>query len=121
MAVILSVEDNPINQLMLTERLSMYDHTILQAFDGEEAIEKLNQHNNIELILLDIGLPKSDGLTVAKQIKSNLATAQIPIFFLTAHATQEYKDKAHQLGGAEFFTKPIDFKLLIKTIDQLFS
>lgn len=119
MTVILSVEDSRINQMMLTERLQMRGYDVLQAFDGEEALEVIKSDNTIKLVLLDIGLPKKDGLEVAKEIVESGEFNDLPVIFLTAHATLEYRDKAAKLGINDFFTKPIDFKALFARIKEI--
>jgi len=119
MAVILSVEDSRINQMMLTERLQMRGYEVIQAFDGEEALEAIKSDKTINLVLLDIGLPKKDGLEVAKEVVESGKFNGLPIMFLTAHATVEYRDKAAQLGISDFFTKPIDFKALFLRIEKI--
>lgn len=120
MAIIVSVEDNPVNQLLVVQRMKMLGHDVIEAETGEAALSIIQNTPDIALILLDIGLPKMDGIELAQQLKNNKSTQQIPIIFLTAHATVDYKDKAAQLGILDFYTKPLDFKALsIRIIEIL--
>lgn len=121
MACILSVEDNKVNQLLITERMKMLGHEVLQASDGEQALTLIEQHPEIDLLLLDIGLPKKDGIQVAKWIRNTNDIKNMPIFFLTAHATVEYQQKAKEIGVEYFFTKPINFKELIIQIEKVLT
>lgn len=121
MALILSVEDNQVNQLLITERMKMLGHDVIEASDGEEALLKIQQHPEIDLILLDIGLPKKDGIQVAHWVRNNPQTQNKPIIFLTAHATIDYQKKAEDIGVQYFFTKPINFKELIIQIEKILA
>ncbi len=121
MAIILSVEDNPINQMLVCQRMKLAGHQVIEANDGESALTLLEQQVEIDLILLDIGLPKMDGITLAQIVKSKPEYQQTPIVFLTAHATIDYKAKAEALNIEGFFTKPIDFKKLTEFINKLLA
>lgn len=118
MAVILSVEDNEINQFVLTERLTLEGYDVLQAFDEKEATMQLESEQPISLILLDIGLPNKDGISIAAELRASQKYHAIPIFFLTAHATEDYRQKATALGINDFFTKPIDFDALLERVND---
>jgi DNA-binding response OmpR family regulator len=116
---VLSVEDSRINQTIITERLKMRGYEVIQAFDGNEAIAILNNEVGIELALLDIGLPYKSGIELAQFMKSSEQLNSIPIIFLTAHATKEYRDEASKVGVDDFFSKPIDFKALFNRIQAI--
>jgi DNA-binding response OmpR family regulator len=116
---ILSVEDSRINQTIITERLKMRGYEVVQAFDGNEAIALLNNEIGIDLALLDIGLPYKDGIEIGRYMKSSEQLNSIPIIFLSAHATKEYRDEARKVGADDFFSKPIDFKALFKRIREI--
>jgi len=98
--ILILEDDFGINQL-LTSELKSHGFNIIQSFDGEEAINKFNPH--IDLAILDIMVPKIDGVEVMKHIRKN---SNIPILFLTAK--DEEIDKIHTLGlGADdYITKP---------------
>lgn len=116
MKTILLVEDNEMNRDMLSRRLQRRGYEVLTAVDGEEAIE-MNNRQGPDIILLDIEIPKKDGLTVAQEIKAIYPNQ--PIIALTAHALAGDREKALAAGCDEYTTKPIDFQLLISLIDKL--
>lgn len=111
MARILLVEDNEMNADMLSRRLERRGHEVQVAEDGERGVE-LARSNKPDLIVMDVSLPKMDGWTATKLLKGDAETAAIPIVILTAHAMTTDREKAKQVGGDDFDTKPVDFKRL---------
>jgi len=101
------VDDNLINRKLLAEILKKDGYELLEAEDGEEAIE-LAFKEMPDLILLDIMMPKKDGYEVCAELKGNDRTANIPIIFLSAKTLTEDKIKGLDLGGADYVTKPFD-------------
>ncbi|MBN2895392.1 MAG: response regulator [Campylobacterales bacterium] len=107
--LILLVDDEPINLKTVGEILRQF-YRIMIATGGEEALNALEKRVP-ELILLDIVMPKMDGLTLAKQLKSNPQTAHIPIIFLTSNNDKPSIVKAKSLG-IDYLLKPVEpFKL----------
>lgn len=118
MKKILIVEDNEINQDVLSRRLERKGFQVLIASDGEEGLECIKSQRP-DLVLLDMSLPKIDGWTVAKMSKQDESIKDIPIIALTAHAMEGNKEKALAAGCDEFETKPIQFKQLLEKIEKL--
>ena len=87
-------------------------------FPREEAI-KIAETENPALILMDISLPGMDGLTATKVLKSNPATAHIPIVALTAHAMKNIEARAMEAGCEAFVLKPIDTGLFYKVLSGI--
>jgi len=115
---ILLVEDNALNQDMLSRRLIKRGFTVVIASNGKEGIDKaISEKPN--LILMDLSLPIINGWDATKEIKSNNKTAQIPIIASTAHAMAEDKQNALEAGCDEYDTKPINFDDLLKKINRL--
>jgi len=83
MKKILIVEDNPMNMELILDLLEFYGHNITKAEDGVKALERLAE-TKFDIILLDMQLPKMDGLEVLDRIKKNPATADIPVIAVTA-------------------------------------
>ena len=102
--VILVVDDDITLMEMYVERLKMDGAIILQAKDGEEALARVAE-GKPDCILLDIMMPKIDGLTVLKKLKADSATAKIPVIVLTALADDQKKKEATDLGAADYFVK----------------
>ena len=77
------------------------------------------QRDAPNLILLDLGLPQTDGWECARRLKADAATGRIPIIALSAHAMLGDRQLALQAGCNEFGTKPIDFEGLLRKMEQL--
>jgi CheY-like chemotaxis protein len=86
--------------------------------DAETGIQMSRRHKP-DLILMDIHLPKMDGLSATRIIKSDENLKQIPIVALTALAMTDDREKALEAGCDDYVTKPFRLKNLLKTIDQL--
>lgn len=120
MAQILLVEDNDANREMLSRRLKRRGFTIIEAVDGQRAIETA-QSARPDLILMDMSLPVIDGWEATKRIKGDPALKHIPIVGLTAHAMVGDRELALQAGCNEYATKPVDFERLVETINRLLT
>ena len=119
MTKILYVEDNEDNVYMLSRRLKRKGFEIVIAVDGEQGVEMASSEKP-DLILMDLSLPKMDGWTATKQIKSNNDLKSIPIIALSAHAMEEHKQRALDSGCNDYDTKPVDInRLLSKISNQL--
>ena len=119
---ILVVDDDIRNIFILSELLSSHGAEIVIAYNGQEAIAKLEENNNnIDVILMDIMMPVMDGYEATQIIKENEKTKHIPIIALTAKAMQEDKEKALNAGCNDYITKPIDSNLLISILNAYLS
>ena len=116
MTKILYVEDNEDNVYMLSRRLKRKGFEIVVATDGEMGVEMASSEKP-DLILMDLSLPKMDGWTATKTIKSKNELNKIPIIALSAHAMEEHKDSAIAAGCDDYDTKPVDFKRLLSKIE----
>jgi CheY-like chemotaxis protein len=114
---ILIVEDNPMNLELATDLLEAAGYFVIQAGTAEEGI-KLARADFPDLILMDIGLPGMDGLEATGVLKQDLATKDIPVIALTAHAMQGDEEKALAAGCAGYITKPVDTRAFSKTVSQ---
>ncbi len=120
MKKVLVVDDNPVSRELIREVLESPQHRILEAEDGEEALEKLLKEEP-ELVLLDIQLPVLDGYEVLRRIRGNSRFARLPVIALTAFAMREDREKALALGFDDYVTKPIDAAALRLRIRSLLS
>jgi len=106
-ATILVVDDDPVIQKLLHVNFQMEGYDVVMAGDGQEAVDKARSARP-DLIVLDVMMPKLDGLQVASILKSDEATASIPIIMLSAKA-QDFDVKAGMAAGADdYITKPFD-------------
>jgi CheY-like chemotaxis protein len=125
---ILLVEDNPSDQELTLFALGAEELAgrVVTAQDGAEALDILFQRGAHEatpikpnLVLLDLKLPKVDGLEVLREIKSNPRTRSIPVVVLTS--SQEERDvvQSYDLGANSYVCKPVDFSQFTTTMRQL--
>jgi two-component system cell cycle response regulator DivK len=115
---IIIVEDNEINMDLIQAMLEPFNFNIIAAYDGFEAVEKINSNSDAFLILLDIGLPGIDGMEVFKRLKQYEKTANIPVIAVTAHAMKGNKEHLLSLGFNDFIEKPVDRKILFEKIEH---
>jgi two-component system, cell cycle response regulator DivK len=112
---ILVIEDNEINMKLVTAILSREGYRVI----GTESAEKgllLTRSEKPHIVLMDIKLPGMDGLEATRLIKSDPATAGIPVVALTAHAMESDAARARNAGCAAVITKPIELKTFIETV-----
>jgi diguanylate cyclase (GGDEF)-like protein len=112
---ILVVEDDPASAELLTIHLTQAGYKVAHAFDGEDAVRKATAIRPFA-ILLDIMLPKKDGWEVLQSLKSNEATANIPVLI---HSIIDNKDLAFALGATDYLLKPLDRDSLIEKLHGL--
>ena len=114
---ILVIEDNEINQVVISLRLRKLGFRVEVAKDGEIGLQMIAQIKP-DLVLLDINLPKMNGWEVAESVRSNVALNKIPIIALTALTSQQDREKAIKSGCNDFEVKPINYDSLKKKIDH---
>ncbi|MFQ6040015.1 MAG: response regulator [Candidatus Poribacteria bacterium] len=112
---ILIVEDNDRNRRLIRIVLKAKGYEVIEATTAEEAIIQVN-NEPIALILMDIQLPKMDGLELTQKIKESPDTKDIPIIALTAYAMKGDKEKFLNSGCDAYIGKPINTKELPKII-----
>lgn len=104
--IVLIVDDVPENLSLLHDALDEAGHTVLVATNGEAALQRARQ-SLPDVILLDAVMPGMDGFEVARRLKADFATQQIPIVFMTGLTETEHVVAAFTAGGADYVTKPI--------------
>ncbi len=112
MKTILIVEDTELNIDLLTQLLED-DYNLIVARDGAQGVS-MAQHDNPDLILMDMSLPVMDGYEATRAIRQTLSST--PIIGLSAHAMQGDAEKAREAGCSDYLTKPVDEDLLIKKL-----
>lgn len=128
---ILLVEDNPVDEeltIMAFEKNNI-TNTVVVARDGAEALDYLFGTGTYEgrdvvgdkpqLVLLDLKLPKIDGLDVLRRMRENELTRYIPVVVLTSSKEQEDLVEAYQMGTNAYVRKPVDFNEFSEAVHQL--
>ena len=115
---ILIVDDNETNRDILVTRLGVHGYELLQAGDGEEALVSAKQHLP-DLILLDVMMPKLDGIEVTKRIKADKAMPFMPIILVTAKADSKDIVAGLEAGADEYLTKPVDQMSLVARVKSV--
>jgi CheY-like chemotaxis protein len=105
MLTVLLVEDHPLNRKLFRDILEM-QFEVVEASTAEAAREWLRE-GRPDLILMDMGLPGMDGLTLTRLLKEDPETADVPIVGLSAHALPRDVEAARQAGCIDYITKPI--------------
>ena len=105
--VILVVDDQPLNIELLEAHLAPQGYVILKVEDGEAALKTIGE-NTVDLVLLDVMMPKIDGFEVCRRIKADERLRTIPVVMITALAAKEDRIKGIEAGAEDFISKPID-------------
>jgi CheY-like chemotaxis protein len=114
---VLLVEDETVNRELFRRRLERKGFVVLQAENGLSAVT-LTRTEKPDLVVMDIGLPDIDGWEATRRLKADPTTAPIPVIVLSAHASTEARDKAFEAGCEEFESKPVNWDVLFKKIDE---
>ncbi len=110
---VLYIEDNPDNMMLVKRALESRGYTLLEASNGLDGVSAA-EHNDVDLILLDINLPDIDGYEVARRVRasSKHALAYVPIIAITANALKGDAEKALSAGCDVYMSKPINIREL---------
>ncbi|MEM4253194.1 MAG: response regulator [Candidatus Nitrosotenuis sp.] len=119
MARVMIADDSDAIRLVFQDILSIGGHEIVaEAVNGEDAIEKFSK-TNPDVLLLDLAMPKKDGLTVVKEIMATHPNAKI--ILITASDNQSVINQCLQSGATAFISKPFDFDQVLKLISDVVS
>lgn len=118
---VLIVEDNAVNRLVITGLLRKLGISSLVAHDGAEALAILQDHPEVELVLMDCEMPVMDGFEATRKIRireRDQYLAHLPIIALTAHALPEHRQKCIDCGMDDYLTKPISIEALVTILQR---
>lgn len=114
---ILVVDDESRMRKLIKDFLMQKGYNILEAEDGEDALKVFDENQNqINLILLDVMMPKLDGWSVLRQIRQN---SQVPIIMLTARGEEQDELFGFELGVDEYISKPFSPKILVARVEAI--
>jgi two-component system response regulator len=128
--IILLVEDNPDDEALTIRALKKNNisNQVIVARDGPEALDFLfgaGKHSGRDInlmpqvVLLDLKLPKIDGLEVLRQLRANESTKLLPVVILTSSDEEQDRLKGYGLGANSYVRKPVDFNQFIEAVRQL--
>ena len=118
LATIMVVEDFEDNRFMMRRLLEMSGYHVLEAVNGEEAVE-IAKRECPSLILMDLSLPLLDGLAATRRIRQEASLREVPIVAVSAHDTADFHADALAAGCNDYVTKPIDFDQLEALLGKL--
>ena len=115
---ILIVDDNPTNLDIFETRLATHGYDVITARDGEEGLAVAKERQP-DLILLDIMMPKMDGIEVCRRLKDDPSLPFMPIILVTAKAEAKDVVAGLEAGGDEYLTKPVDHSALVARVKSM--
>lgn len=111
---ILITDDDVRNIFSLTKALEKYKVEVVVAMDGKHALQQINEHKDIDVILMDMMMPEMDGYETIREIRKMPAFTRLPIIAITAKSMIGDREKCIVAGASDYISKPVD-------IDQLLS
>ncbi|MBT9315862.1 response regulator [Leptothoe spongobia] len=114
---ILVVDDNEDNRDMLSRRLNRRGYQSVVVDSGEAALDYIQAHQDVALVLLDIMMPGIDGIETLKRIRQTYSRNQLPVLMVTAKAQSDDMVRAFELGANDYITKPIDFAVTLARVE----
>jgi DNA-binding response OmpR family regulator len=115
---ILLIDDSSVNNLLLQNVLEDEKFIVLVAFNGKEGLDIIKREKP-DLILLDIMMPRMDGIEVLQKIISDESTSKIPVIMLTAKTDKADRQISLEMGAADFITKPVNIDELLSKINAI--
>ena len=117
MKTILLVDDENIHHI-LAKRIVRDSYELISAYSGEEALKKLGE-GGIDLVLMDILMPKTDGFETFRRIREEDIAPGVPVIFLTAKEEEDMKARCLEAGATAYVTKPFSPNALLGTIREV--
>lgn len=115
---ILAVDDSPSMRALVATTLAEAGYKVLQAVDGVQALE-LAKTETVRLVVADVNMPRMDGLTLLKGLRSLAAYKFVPILILTTEISADKKAEAKSAGATGWLVKPFDPQTLVQTIRRV--
>ncbi|UCF93841.1 MAG: response regulator [Desulfobacterales bacterium] len=112
---LLLVDDEKQFVEVMTQRLTKRNYSVVPAFSGEEALERLEEDSPIEVVVLDVKMPGRDGIATLKAIKKRHPLVEV--ILLTGHSTVKSAVAGIKLGAFDYLMKPCDIDLLLSKLE----
>lgn len=113
---VLIVDDDMRNVFALSSALEEKGMQIVTARNGSDGLDKMNKESHVDLVIMDIMMPKMDGYEAIREIRKNPLFSKIPIIALTAKAMKDDREKCIAAGANDYLTKPVDISKLLSLL-----
>jgi two-component system, chemotaxis family, chemotaxis protein CheY len=116
---ILTIDDASSIRKMIEIALKSKGYTVSAAADGQEGLEMLERGEHFDAIVLDINMPRMDGLSLLKALRAKPAWAHLPVLMLTTEGQDSDREQALALGASDYMVKPFRPTELIERVEKL--
>jgi DNA-binding NtrC family response regulator len=116
---LLVVDDEPLIRWFLANGLSTAGYEVVAVDSGREAVFAFGEGDQVDLVLLDLKLPDSDGLRILKELKTK--DPSCPVILMTAHGTDETREESMEAGAFEMITKPFGMDDMLNLVRRAFE
>ena len=114
---ILIVDDSKLIHKMFEVMLK--GHHLVHAVDGVQGLQRLAEHADVSLILLDINMPRMNGLEFLDEVKGDQALSEIPVAVISTEGKEEDAQRALEMGACEYITKPFQSEQVLDVVSRL--
>jgi two-component system, chemotaxis family, sensor histidine kinase and response regulator PixL len=118
---ILIVDDSLNLRHSLSTTLGKAGYYVFEAQDGQEALDRLREHPDVDLVLCDVEMPRMNGFKFLNYCRQDSTLSQLPIAMLTSHTSTKYRQLATELGAVAYLTKPYAEAELLETLNEILS
>ena len=115
---ILIVDDSALNRMVLMEILGKENYTFLEAENGQQAVELLGWHPEVDLLLLDITMPEIDGFGVLEAMNQYHWIEETPVIMISAEDGYTFVERAYDLGASDYITRPFEARVVCRRVSN---
>ena len=115
---ILIVDDSALNRMVLIEILGKENYTFLEAENGQQAVELLDCHPEVDLLLLDITMPEIDGFGVLEIMNQYHWIEETPVIMISAEDAYSFIERVYDLGASDYITRPFDARVVCRRVSN---
>ena len=121
MKKVLVVDDSETVRQQLADALSQAGLRVVEARDGVEGLERVAEHDDLSIMVLDVNMPRLNGLDMLDKLKENPKTASTPVLILTTEAQSSMVARAKKAGAKAWLIKPVRMDLFVDVVRKLAS